>query len=217
MPTFAEDLLLLALDDEGEFLPVPQHTLRYALAGAALMDLAFMDRIDTDPKHLMIVNLAPTANPMLDRALKRLAGIGPMPKTTRLAMETLSEDAGAIREWALGNLIERGILERVETRFLWVRSTAYATADDRAERDAKLRIMDVLLSDAPPHPRDVALICLVDACALMKEILSRRELARVALRIEQLRRMDLIGQAITALLDDMEREFLRLRAMVPHY
>ena len=164
MLTFAEDLLLLALDDEGEFVPVPQNTMRYALAGAVLMELAFMDRIDTDPKRFMIVDLAPTANPMLDQALGRLASLGPMAKTTKLAMEVLSEDSDAIRDWALGNLVERGILERQELRFLWVRSTTYTTRDDRAERDAKLRIMDVLLSDAPPHPRDVALICLVDAC-----------------------------------------------------
>ena len=38
---------------------------------------------------------------------------------------------------------------------------------------------DVLLSDDMPDPRDVALICLVDACDILGDIFSEREMERV--------------------------------------
>ena len=41
MLTFAEEILLLSLDDEGELLPVPESTMASVLVGAVLMDLAF--------------------------------------------------------------------------------------------------------------------------------------------------------------------------------
>ena len=61
MFTFTEEILLLLLDDEkGAFVKVPKERLACALVGAALMDLAFANRIDTDPKKLVVNDAAPT-------------------------------------------------------------------------------------------------------------------------------------------------------------
>ena len=64
--------------------------------------------------------------------------------------------------------------------------------------------MDVLLSDDIPEPRDVVTIGLADATGIFKNMLSARELERVADRIEQVRRLDLIGQAMTQAIRDIE-------------
>ena len=73
-----------------------------------------------------------------------------------------------------------------------------------AEREVKLRIMGVLFSDDIPDPRDVVIICLADACGIFRGILSRRELDRASARIEQVRKLDLIGQAMTQAIRDIE-------------
>ena len=53
---FAEDILLLALDDKtGRFHPLPDKALGYAVAAALLLELAFDNRIDTDPGHLYVL------------------------------------------------------------------------------------------------------------------------------------------------------------------
>ena len=63
--------------------------------------------------------------------------------------------ADETREAAIGSLIARGILERREDRFLWVfRLRRYPLVDGKAEREVKLRIMEVLFSDMVPTPRD---------------------------------------------------------------
>ena len=64
--------------------------------------------------------------------------------------------------------------------------------------------MGVLFSDDIPDPRDVVIICLADACGIFKELLSKRELEQAAARIEQVRKLDLIGQAMTQAIQDIE-------------
>ena len=207
MLTFSEEIMVLLLHDEnGTFLPVGEYTLNRALAGAVLMDLAFANRIDTDPERLTVTDSAPTGTLALDRVLNRIAGEEEV-HDTRTWIETLSADeAGAIKEAALDSLVARGILERREEKFLWVfRSRRYPMIDGKAEREAKKRIADVLFTDEIPHPRDVALICLADACGILRAVIDEREIKRVAPRIELLRKMDLIGREMAGAIADIER------------
>lgn len=207
MLTFSEEIMVLLLHDEnGTFLPVGEYTLNRALAGAVLMDLAFANRIDTDPERLTVTDSAQTGTPALDRVLNRIAGEEEI-RDTRTWIETLSADeAGAIKEAALDALVARGILERREEKFLWVfRSRRYPMIDGKAEREAKKRIADVLFTDEIPHPRDVALICLADACGILRAVFEEREIKRVAPRIELLRKMDLIGREMAGAIADIER------------
>jgi len=89
------------------------------------------------------------------------------------------------------------VLNQEEGRFLWVfRSRRYPTIDGKVEQEVKLRIMSVLLSDSIPDPRDIVIIGLVDSCGIFSELLSARELERARDRIDQVRKLDLIGQAV---------------------
>ena len=215
MLRFAEEIMLLLLDDEGErFVRVPDWSLRYALAGAVLMDLALEDRIDTDLEKLILVDSTPMGDSLLDPAL---AGIAAYHETrdARFWLERAANRADEIREVAIDRLVERGILERREDRFLWVfRSRRYPVIDGKAEREVKLRIMEVLFSDVIPTPRDVVIICLADACGIFSELLSKREIRRVLPRIELIRKMDLIGRAVTAAIWDIEVSLAQ--AIRPH-
>ena len=194
---FAEEILLLLLDDKsGRFANVIESSLRCAIAGAVLMDLALENRIDTDPKQLVLVDAAPVGDDLLDPTLADIAR-APETRDARYWVNRIAGDADRIRETALRRLVERGILQREDDRFLWVfRARRYPVIDGQAEREVKLRIMEVLFSDVIPAPRDVVIIGLADACGLFGVLLSRRELQRVAERIEQVRRLDLIGQAV---------------------
>ena len=76
MLTFAEEILLLMLDDEdGTFLPTRTSAVEYVLAGAVLLDLAFANRIDTDERQLLVIDSTPTGNPMLDRGARAHRGL----------------------------------------------------------------------------------------------------------------------------------------------
>ena len=206
MLTFTEEILLLLGDEEGAFLPVRQHAVECALVGAVLMDLAFADRIDTDLNSLVVVDPAPTGNPMLDEVLSKIAARTDTTDTQTWVRALTTGDAAGIRERALASLVERGILERREERFLWTFAPVrHPTLDHGPERDIKARIA-AALADGIPHPRDAALVALADACQILPDLLPGREIDSA--RIEQLRRMDLIGREVAGTIADIQRTII---------
>ncbi len=204
MLRFAEEIILLLTDDDdGSFVHVPIQSFKYALAGGVLMDLALENRIDTDLKNLVLIDGTPTGDSLLDATLADIA-VGEQ-GDARFWIERTATRADDIREEALARLVAHGILERRDDRILWVfKSRRYPQIDGTAEREVKLRIMSVLFSDEIPNPRDVVIICLADACGIFKNLLSRRELDLAADRIAQVRKLDLIGQAMTRAIQDIQ-------------
>ena len=205
MLNFAEEVMLLMLEDEnGRFAHVPELCMRCVLGGAVLMELAMKDRIDTDLEKLVVINPKPTGDDLLDPTLKHIVE-SEEDHDARYWVEFSAREADNIRRTALDRLITKGILRREDDRFLWVfRSRRYPMIDGKAEREAKLRIVGILFSDEVPDPRDVVMISLVDACGLFKHILSEREHKRARPRIRQVRKMDLIGQAVTNAVREIE-------------
>ena len=218
MLTFTEEILLLLLDDEdGSFVPITKANMGCAVAGAVLMDLAFAYRIDTDPQALVVNDPTPTGNPILDPTLAKLAA-HPEPSNTRTWIRVLSvEDAPGIREQALESLVTRGILEMREARVMWTfRTRRYPTIDGNVEQEVKLRIGEVLHSDDIPDPRDAALIGLVDSCGLLRDIFPERNIEQLRPRIDQLRKMDLIGRELAGAIHDIEHTVMMALSGAPY-
>ncbi len=205
MLRFAEEILLLLLHDEdGKFLRVPDWSLSYSLAGGVLMDLALENRIDTDLEKLVLLDPTPTGDSLLDPTLADIQASEEQ-HDARYWVERTGARSDEVRELALSRLVEKGILEVKDDRVLWVfKARRYPVVDGKAEREVKLRIMEVLFSDEIPSPRDVVTICLADTCGLLDALLSRREVEMAAARIAQVRKLDLIGQATTQAIRDIE-------------
>jgi hypothetical protein len=196
--------MLLMLNDDGGFVNVPPASLNHALAGGVLMDLALENRIDTDLQQLLLLDSTPVGDSLLDSTLADIGALSD--RSTRFWVERTAQRADEIREDALSRLVAAGILERRDDRVLWVfRSRRYPVVQGEAEREVKLRIMGVLFSNEIPDPRDVVIICLADASGLFRQMLSRQEVDRVSDRIQQVRRLDLIGQAVSQVLSDFEK------------
>jgi Golgi phosphoprotein 3 len=205
MQIIAEEILLLALDaDEAGGRALPVHGLNTALAGAVLMDLALLHRVDTDLESLAVVDEEPTGDPVLDDVLRQLAetsGAG----TTAGWVDHLARDSDVLQARLLDRLVERGAIERSGGR-MWrsLGRRRFKVIDGRAARDIKRRIAALLLSDAIPDPKDVALIALADACAILDRLFEPRQAKALQPRIAQLATMDLIGQAMARTLRDLQ-------------
>ncbi len=197
MLRFAEEIMLLVLDDKGgKFADVPMLSLSYAVVGGVLMDLALEGRIDTDPEQFVMIDPSPLGDDLLDPVLARIVRSTKTRDTHYWIEETLKH-VSAIRERSLARLIDRGILRQEDDRFLWVFQTRrYPVIDDRTIRDVKLRIKGVLFSDEIPDVRDIVIISLSDGCGILESLLSSQELKSVAGRIEQVCKMELICRDI---------------------
>jgi len=210
MPSFVEELVLLMLD-------VQDTDADYGIAGAALMDLAFANRIDTDADRLTVIDSSPTGNAISDRVLSLIAASGETKPASAWIARLAREEARPVRKMALDSLVGRGILERAGERFLWVfERTRHPVVDDRAERAVRRRIADAIFSDDIPDPRDAALICLVDACAILPAIFSVREIEKVRPRIERLRKLDPIGREMGEAIEEIRRSIMIAMSYMPH-
>ncbi len=202
MLSFAEELLLLALNDEKGVI-IDKTSVKYGLIGAVLMDLALRNRIDTDPENLMIVDTTPTGDAILDEVLTKIAQSS-TDKTIRYWIVNLSYDSKAIEEKLLNRLIQKGILKKKEQKILWVFSLRrYPVQDKKEEKEVKTRLREVIFSDMIPDPRDIVLTSLIKACYLTNEIFSDKEINVVRERIEQIAKMDLIGQAVSKVIESI--------------
>ena len=181
-----------------------------ALAGAVLMDLALLDRVDTDVTALVVLDRAATGEKVLDFALN---AIGKLPaKTTTIdALDVLRKQGNEIEGMVIARLIERGILTEKEGRFLWVfESRRYPLIDGKELQEVKRRIADLLLSDEIPDPRDIVIIALAQSCGLLRRVFSDSELRSAQKRIDQIAKLDLIGQAMTDMMVELNAALTKL-------
>jgi Golgi phosphoprotein 3 len=204
MLSFVEEIMLLLLDDtRGRLVDMPLSAFNFVIAGAALMDLAIRNRIDTDLERLVLADPTPTGDDILDDALARIAEPGG--KTGIVDwIDRIAASAEDYQARALGRLVAQRILREENGRFLWVFHTRrYPLIDDREPREVRARLRQILLTDEIPEPRDIVLICLIEAARLTGLVLTAGEAKEVKPRLEQLGKMDLIGQAVARTVADI--------------
>jgi len=208
--TFVEEIVLLALDDQkGKFVDLPPLALDQALAGAVLLELAFQNRIDTDPAHLMLVSDQVTGDKILDPILKGIARAQDK-QNAKYWVGVISADGEKIREAALARLVEKGVLKREEKKILWViPGRRYPMIQNKEEEEVRKRIRSVVVDGAIPSPRDVVLISLGSACQLLRTVLTDADLLKYSPRIAEVAKMDLIGQAVSKSVAEVQEAVMR--------
>jgi len=214
--TMPEEILLLMLDDEsGRLQERAAPSGDYALAGAVIAELALAGRIDTDTQRLYVTDGTPTGDALQDAALAKIIAAGTESHDSRYWIEAIAAEAEPMRDALFDRLVARGILNRVEGRFLWVfPERRYPVIDDREEREVKARIMGVLFRDEIPDPRDSLLIGLCRAAGLFALLLSSQELDRVQSRIDQVADLEELNRALTAAIREIYAQIARFAPMV---
>ncbi len=202
MITFAEELLLLVMDEEyGEALNIPARTLSYALAGASLMDLALENRIDTGVEALVVTNPEPLGDSLLDPMLADIVALPGNPRTPDFWVRRVAERSEELRIATLERLAARGIVEADDSGFfsfsrLAQRGRRYSATQVQQEQPVRLRILQVIFSDEIPDIRDIVIIGLAHACGIFPFILSEAEYQEARERIEFISRLELLSRSV---------------------
>ncbi|MCY3730385.1 MAG: cytochrome P450 [Rhodospirillaceae bacterium] len=198
-----EELLLLMLNEHSGYLEtVPGWDFSCVMAGAVIADLALANRIDTDLTSLYLVDATPTGDELLDPTLK---DIGEADETleTQYWVERNTVRSEDIVTTTLERLVDKGILD-YESGGFWTLSSAvsrsrmYPTAGGKTRAEAKARVLDVVLNDTIPDPRDVILVSLMHTCDGFKQLLSEEDYQEKLGRIELVARMDLLGLSVSS-------------------
>lgn len=210
--SLVEELLLLAIEDDGSIA----HTagtpgFGMGVVGACLVELNVMGRIDADLERITVLSKEPTGDAALDAVLAELAA-GPELPVDAWVMR-LFRMADELTRMKLGSLVARGILSQSESRFLWVlKERRYPIRDGREQKEAKLRILEVLMGDQIPTPHDTVLVALANSVRLLDGFLTGAEIHRLQGRIDEVGGLDLIVRGVETAL--REEQVMRARAMM---
>ena len=196
--SLTEELLLVALDDDtGRLIELLPFSLETAIAAALVMDLTLAGRIDTDPAHLIVLSAAPTGNAILDDVLARVTA-EPQPLSSAEWLRRLAVPGPELRDRILARLVERGVLQSVEKRLLWVFKTrVYPPTSGLEEREVKSRVMTLLNNDEIPETRDAMLVGLLRATGIIERLLIESEYQRLRARIDQVSALEEVSRALT--------------------
>ena len=202
-----EELILLMLDESSGYLEmVPGWDFSCVMAGAVIADLALEDRIDTDLQSLYLLDATPTGDRLLDPTLKEMSSAQER-SDTQYWIERNAARAEDIVTATLERLVDKGVLD-YESGGFWTlsrsisRSGVYPSADGTIRKEAKARILNIVLNDDIPDPRDVILVGLMHACDGFKTLLSEEDYEEKLERIETVSGMDLVGRSVATAVKD---------------
>ncbi|MGH4018528.1 MAG: GOLPH3/VPS74 family protein [Pseudonocardiaceae bacterium] len=190
----AEELLLLALDDEkGSSW---NSRLEFGLAGALLVDLGRVGALRSEGKELHLVDAAAPEHPLLVRAYDVIAGSG-KPRSAKAWLSRLPRRLKPITGTVATGLVERGVLSEQRRKVLGVfPSTRFPQADPGPERLLRDRLTAVLDGQRRPEERDALLFGLLVPVELVSELVdwSQRRAARE--RAKQIADGGIAGDAV---------------------
>lgn len=182
----AEDLLLLLYDDESGKPLVGSTELDYGLAGAVLLELALLGKIDvTGPAEgkagrLVVRDPSPTGAVVLDERLALIA----QKHQGRKPKDVVGKLAKGVRHHLLWQLGQRGILREDKNKVLGLFPvTRWPAADARHEGEVRQALDAVLRIGTQPDQRTAALIAMLHATKSVTKVIAapdKRELKRRA-------------------------------------
>ena len=205
--TMPEEIMLLLLDDRtGRPVGLPPPAADFAVAGAVLMELSLLGRIDTDLTQLTVTSTQTTGDAVLDQGLGMIAG-HQTPQDSRYWIGELGARGDAFRATLLARLINHGVLRAEEGRFLWVfPDRRYPKAAEGAAevREVRTRLREIILSDDIPDARDALLIGLCRATGLVPLLLTPPELEETVARVDQIADLEELNRALSEVIRQLQ-------------
>ena len=205
MLTMLEEVVLLAVDEtSGGLRSTREFGTAYALVGAVFFDLALARKIDTGTEAIHILDRSPTGSATLDRVLAAMAQRGDL-TTVRQWIDEIFHRRDDLEGEALSSLIRLGLLRHEKSKRLWIVDVErFPMADDRPQRDVRLRLAEAILSDTIPDTRDIMLVSIAEPCGLLGYVLTEAQLAARRQRIRMLCNLETISRQVAGAIDALD-------------
>lgn len=199
-----EKYLLIALDDEkGKFINDSIY-LHYGFAGAIMLELAIRGKIEVHGEKILLKDKSTEKEIALNKAILYLAEEGEM--KTKDLIGKLAKKASQFKNDTLQRLINKGVLEKREDKFLWIFSNdKYPTQNMLPESKVRERLNEVVLQHKKPQAEDLMLLSLINVSNLTKEAF--RELdnhKEIKKKIEELTSEMKISQVINSSIREIQ-------------
>jgi Golgi phosphoprotein 3 GPP34 len=179
----AEELLLLAYDDQTGKATGSRIGLDLGMSAAVLIDLALAGRIAYVDGYLTVIDPSPIGDPIADSILAKAAVDEP-----HTPAQWLQRLRHRLRTRVLEDLVARGVVRDIdETQLEYIHVHRYPVADPAYEAEIRRRLAEALTTDAIPDERTAALATLLTATRMEPALrLPPAEAAEAHRRLEQI-------------------------------
>jgi hypothetical protein len=179
----AEELLLLAYDDQTGKATGSRIGLDLGMSAAVLVDLALAGRIAYVDGFLKVLDPRPVGDTIADAVLAKAAEDEP-----HTPAQWLQRLRHRLRTRVLEDLVARGVVRDVdETQMGVIHVHRYPTTDPAYEAEIRKRLADALTSEGICDERTAALATLLHACRMEPALrLPPGETTRAQQRLEQI-------------------------------
>jgi hypothetical protein len=197
--TLAEELLLLGLDDEsGEIILSVSTALPYGIAGAILIDLHLLGRINLNNNNTVTVkNDSTTGYEILDEVLNLIKSKKEV-ENPKYWVRTINSSIENLIDRLIDGLVLRGVLKKQEKKILWIIPVdRFPTNDPLPEVHTRILIRSLVLEGVEPNERNLALLSLVKASNLIDELFLKDERKQANNIINEMINNESIGKAVS--------------------
>jgi hypothetical protein len=179
----AEELLLLAYDDQTGKATGSRIGLDLGMSAAVLVDLALAGRIAYMDGFLTVIDPSPIGEPIADAVLAKAAEEAP-----HTPVQWLQRLRHRLRTRVLEDLVGRGVMQDVdETQMEYIHVHRYPVADPAYEAEIRRRLAEALTTDTIPDERTAALATLLIATRMEPALrLPPEETARAHQRLAEI-------------------------------
>ena len=204
MITLSEQLLLLALNDEkGSVVLSASTALPYGLAGALLLELFLLNKLQFKQNKIKLTNTEKTDNALLNEVLTLLSKSAKS-LDTKSCIETIYKKIRKLPDRLGEQLVNKKILVKEEKSFLWIINyNHYPMKDDKPEQGIRRRIKNIVLKRETTTEEDIALLSLIKACDLINEVFDKPDRKKAKQRIKDITENHQVGEAISKTMEEI--------------
>ena len=179
----AEELLLLAYDDQTGKATGSRIGLDLGMSAAVMVDLALAGRVAYVDGYLKVLDPRPIGEPIADAVLARAAEDEP-----HTPAQWLQRLRHRLRIRVLEDLVARGVVQDIdETQMGVIHVHRYPTTDHAYETEIRRRLAEALITESICDERTAALATLLSACRMEPALrLPAEQAVRAHERLEQI-------------------------------
>jgi hypothetical protein len=195
--TLAEELLLVALDDEkGADTAKWGSGVEAGLAGAVLLELTAAGCLATEDGKLVPAACDAPRDPLAAAALDAIRG-DDRRRDPKAWVGRLPRELQPLRARVAGPLVQRGVLEEERRRRLGLfEITRYPERDPEPERRLRAELAEVLVAGRAPTVHEAMLIALLRAYDLVRRVVPKADRRRANRRAKEIGKDDAIAAAV---------------------
>ncbi len=192
-----EEIYLLSINEKGQqHESFKSENFDLIISAAILMDLALLHRIDSDTVNIIPDKLVHVGDNLLDGVIDDIYEYDDNRRIDEW-ISHLSMHGPYYREEILLSLVRKSVLKMEDEKVFWFFSKRkYPMIDDTELEEVQSRIRHLIFSNDLPDERDIVIVSLLKSSNLLGVVFTEEEIKEEAERIDQIAKMDFIGQAI---------------------